>query len=148
MKALFLAFLCAACAASEHRPTQVSAEQLTVPGAERSGCPAQTAALHSAAAWEDFWRRCELRPRVPAGLEAKPLFAICLGERPSAGYSVEIRVTRQSESKVSVAFREVVPSGAVADVITSPCRLFWAPSSLLPWASYSVTFVNDPLGHF
>ncbi len=75
------------------------------------------------ALWADLHADRSTVPAPPSvDFESEVVVAIVLGERPTAGYSVEIEGVEASEDgeEARIQFTEVVPSCAAAQVLTAP----------------------------
>ena len=87
---------------------------------------ARQVAVRSAAEWEKLWRQhAGERARPPVDFVKETVLAVCLGSRPTAGFSIEIVSTRQDGPTLIVQYRETRPAagGIVAQVLTSPYHI-------------------------
>ncbi len=83
------------------------------------------------AEWEALWQSVGREPPValPDGSIALGIF---LGQRPTAGYLIDIVSAAESDGAFVVVYEERKPSGIVAMVITSPYLVRVFPEPDLP----------------
>jgi len=118
----------------------------TFPPSTSGGLPAPArTVVRDAAAWAALWAKANANmapvPKEPAVDFAKEMVAVAaLGERRSAGYSVEIVGARRDAGtiRILVAEREPPAGAVVAQVITAPWHAVVLPRSDDPvlWEKY------------
>ncbi len=112
----------------------------TVEQGDHSGVQAEGGrVVRSPAAWEALWAehaagRVPAPPLPPVDFSREMVLAYFLGEKPTAGYAVEIREIAVSEGRVLVHVAVTTPpAGApVLQVLTQPFHIVRALRSELP----------------
>ncbi len=88
-------------------------------------------------------RRVELRPY---SLDSENLYLLEMGQRPTAGYTVNLAgaeaTIENSRATVEMVWGKPAKGGFVAQVVTSPCLVF-----ALPKGRYDTVSVVDAQGH-
>jgi len=84
--------------------------------------------------WSALWREISREPPRPLNASKEMAVAVFLGQRRTAGYSVEIVAARAEQNSLVVAYREKTPDPAllVAQVLTSPWAIAVTPRSDRP----------------
>jgi protease stability complex PrcB-like protein len=91
---------------------------------------ARQTTVRSAPEWEKLWRlHAGELPRPAVDFEQELVVAVFLGNRPTAGFSVEIVGAREDEGTLIVQYREKRPSAGavVAQLLTSPFHIVALP---------------------
>ncbi|MEI7904746.1 MAG: protease complex subunit PrcB family protein [Candidatus Firestonebacteria bacterium] len=90
--------------------------------------------FNSLAAWESFFQKTFPEKKYTGDINFKEsmLVAVFIGERSSAGYSVNITDVVFGKTKITVKYEEVKPTGPAASVLTSPYAVFAVRKSDLP----------------
>jgi hypothetical protein len=99
-------------------------------GSYTSSDQARQVVVRTADDWTKILRELSLRETTALpDFDQNMIVGVCLGSRPTAGYSVEIvSVTRESDGLVA-RYRETRPArdAMLAQVITSPCHFVAVP---------------------
>jgi len=99
-------------------------------GTASSASELRQVVVRDGAAWEKFWsEHAPERPRPAVDFAREMVVGVFVGDRPTAGYTVEIFGYRESGDDVTVQYRETTPArGTVAaQVIVSPYHLAAIP---------------------
>jgi hypothetical protein len=111
--------------------------------------------IRNATALTDWWQTLA-RQQIPAkplpqslgaiNFERSAVFVLSMGQRPTAGYGIELhseRATMQRESlMIPAGWQEPPPDTMVAQVVTSPCIVFTVPAN-----RYETVRVRDRQGN-
>ncbi|HWW83418.1 MAG TPA: protease complex subunit PrcB family protein [Vicinamibacterales bacterium] len=101
-------------------------------GSYTSSDQARQVVVRTADEWTKISRELSLRQTAAVpDFDQNMIVGVCLGSRPTAGYSVEIlSVSRESDGLVA-RYRETRPArdAILAQVITSPCHFVAVPKS-------------------
>ncbi len=71
--------------------------------------------------------------------------AVFLGERPTNGYSIDVKKVIKTESQIIISASEIPPDGEVFPVVTSPFNFITLPKSDLP-VSFDISLIVPPTG--
>jgi hypothetical protein len=84
------------------------------------------AVVRTAAEWAALWKELgSSRPRPAVDFAKSTVLGICLGSRPTAGFSVKIDTIERQGTEIVVTYRErgPNPTDMVAQMLTSPYLL-------------------------
>jgi len=106
--------------------------------------------INDNATWTSFWQRldsncyCSLMPTV--NFTSRTVIAIILGEKPTAGYSIQIDNITQTGQTITVHSTIITPDPSpycvVAQILTEPYHLVDIPKTTL-----NVAFVSQAIVH-
>jgi len=142
---------CSKEAAVEGPPTATGGDEVAIlrsfPASPSGEIRTETkAVLRDAKAWAVTWALASAHlaplPRAPAVDFAKEMVAVAaLGEKPTAGWSVQIVGARMAEGRLRILYAVHEPSAAeaAAKVVTRPWHAVVLPASDLPveWVVYT-----------
>ena len=124
-----------------HRPAPPAAASVATPAAitQWSGTrggpeKAGTRTIRTAAGWEAFWKEVGREAPAPWTTDDPMAVAVFLGQKRTAGYSINITGSRIENGRLVIDYRETAPAPdtMVAQMLTAPWAIARVPRSELP----------------